>query len=206
MNEARKLLEALRAVKRRQAEKPLTEYGNVFRFFGSWKKSVFLVYGPIVLACLWLVFSGAEQYPKATPGESGVSHHHHGAPTAAQMEEIKATIPESAIQGDYSYEDITVGSPIWDGYGRFNSHGYSYLKAGQRRDSKMVVRDDVADGRSEFEYAYGCGREWYVTDRNGAFNRTPVKRDTGCNLKLHQTGAYDSTNGHQWGPPSYHPN
>jgi hypothetical protein len=200
VNEARRLLEALRELKlARQSEsessakraptregKPFQgahpEGMDVFRFFGSWRKSAVLyaVVGLLLLAWLFLP-SFARGYPL------------EGAPKEGQH-------MRSQAHGH-------VGSLAPDQYGYFNRHAYSLLQAGQRRDSRMVVYDEVADGWTAIEHAYGCGRHWTVTDPNGAVNRNPGVRETGCNMAHHQTQSYPAGGPVQpWGPPSYHPN
>ena len=92
-NEPRRLLDALRELKRRQAAASPERFRDVFRFFGSWKKSILYVYLPVVLAVLYIVFLWPTTYHKVTPGE--VKGHHQGgvAPTARPLERIEAEIP-----------------------------------------------------------------------------------------------------------------
>lgn len=78
----------------------------------------------------------------------------------------------------------------------------SWLQAGKRDDSKLVIQDGKLDNITAVVRGFGCGRWWYTTDRNGWGGSRGV-RETGCNLAFHQTEQkLDGEN--YWGGVSYH--
>lgn len=149
--------------------------------FGSWKITVafFLVFA--VLALYWVYMQGWFA--------SDTEPHSHG------HAEIPASLAKHAAPTEEKGYEI--GSPK-----SFGSNT-SWLRQGAKDDSKMVIKDGRPDGITAVVFAYGCGRDWYTTDRNGFWNNNPGVRETNCNLLLHQTGQ-KSGGETRFGTPSYH--
>jgi hypothetical protein len=76
MNEARKLLQAIRELKRDRANREAPYYGDVFRFFGSWKKSAVLYAVMLALFIAWLYMPDAPGHVWESKGQA----HHVGSP------------------------------------------------------------------------------------------------------------------------------
>lgn len=113
-------------------------------------------------------------------------------------DEANVELPASLakhVKGSYTHGSM--GSKV----GIFGST--SWLQSGNKDDSKLVVKDTQSDGFTAVGHAYGCGREWYITDQNGFWNRAPGVRETNCNNIHHQAGRRQP-NKTYWSEASWH--
>jgi hypothetical protein len=62
------------------------------------------------------------------------------------------------------------------------------LKAGNRTDSRLWIRDGSANFVTAVSKGKGCGRTWSIADKNGGLPGSgATTNETNCNLKWHKT-------------------
>jgi hypothetical protein len=175
-NEPQRLRAALRRLKASTQGAPETEYGNVSRFFGSWRKSIAFVYIPMAIVAVALVYI-----------TFGYNPHQHDESAVSQA---GCQIPKQLQELDRGKDlECHINSPQ-----EFRG-SISKLQAGGRTDSVLYIHDITDDGRRSIVEAYGCGRRWTVTD---SYSMLGEHRETDCNLGGHHTGVEHRMNTSNW--------
>lgn len=149
------------------------------RLFGARKVAGAFFLAFVALALYWAYMQGWSA--------SGTESHSHGDADV----ELPASVAKH-VKGSDTHAQV--GSEV-SIYG-----SKALLQSGNKDDSKLVVYDTSPDSITAVTHAYGCGRSWYTSDRNGFYNEAPGVRETNCNNIHHQAGR--STGG--WSEVSWH--